>query len=305
MQKSNLTLSLLQTFAVVAEMKNMVRACDVLHVTQPAISMQLSRLTEIVGGKLFYDTKTYELTDLGHRVLADSKLIIDMVHKLKGMGIRPAIPRVNVGFSIDAFEFAQHIVTQEFSSDHLLHIHCMSSGETLAAAADGCLDLAVVFLPPSYSGPSVSEIPCRLVLSQPADECSDKGQPSNLTLATYGETCPYRLTTLKYLAGTHIAFNHTMTASSPASLHEMMKTSKAHAPFPLFLRRRRYFNNPYRTDIDLPSVRLALVSNHPTFRHLNQLRLWRIAANLRTAVQAAESENQIAATNQHEPEVTL
>lgn len=289
MMKNTLTLSLLQTFVVVADKKNMVSACAVLHITQPAVSMQLSRLKEIVGDDLFHDTKRYELTDVGRRLLGEARLILDMSSKVPGMGTRSGLGHLNIGFSIDAYEFAQGSVTREFSQDHLLKIHCMSSGETLAAALDGCLDVAVVFLPPSYSGPSVGEISCRLVLAHLGETPSPAtpGRPFNL--ATYGPTCPYRLTALKYFAEMAVPFAHSHIASSPAGLREVLASGGICAPIPLFLKRNRYVDTAITTDIVLPNVRLGLLANNLRFRHANQAKLWRVLSWLTGAVAAAEA----------------
>ncbi|MBV1695055.1 MAG: LysR family transcriptional regulator [Hyphomicrobiales bacterium] len=297
MKKNNLTLSLLVAFSEVAEKRNMVRAAESLGISQPAISMQLARLTDIIGAKLFHETKRYELTDVGARVLADARTIISMVEKLPNAVNIATSSILNIGFSIDAFEFAQSIVTNEFSGEHLFKIHCLDSGDTLSAALDGDLDLAVVFLPPDFTGTTIGEIPCQLVISAFETQARVPNQPSKdtmqINLATYGPSCPYRMTTLKYLSSSQLPFQHTYIASSPIALLEIIRSRKGCAPFPLFLRDSRYANAPYSIDFYLPAVRLALLSNNPQFRIRNQQRLWRILNKLRTTIAAAEQSNRI------------
>ena len=59
-------LSKLQTFLVIAREKNMTRAANQLHLTQPAVSAQLSKLEESVGQLLFDRTpKGMLLTEAG------------------------------------------------------------------------------------------------------------------------------------------------------------------------------------------------------------------------------------------------
>jgi hypothetical protein len=169
----------------------------------------------------------------------------------------------------------------------------MSSGETLNAAIEGRLDLAVAFLPPDYAGPSVGEIPCQLVLSGPKRPSKSDLTAGQINLATYGPTCPYRLTTLKYLTEMNIPFKHTLEASSPAGLTELISGLSANAPFPLMLRRRRYLGASYLDGLYLPAVRLGLVATSLQFRKVNHARLTRILTNLRAAVIKSETENRV------------
>ena len=43
----------LQIFSIAAEYQSFARAAEMLHLTQPAVSMQMSRLAESVGLELF------------------------------------------------------------------------------------------------------------------------------------------------------------------------------------------------------------------------------------------------------------
>lgn len=55
--KRDLDLNLLRSFAAVAETKNFTRAAERLGRVQSAVSMQVKRLEDVVGTKLFHRTR--------------------------------------------------------------------------------------------------------------------------------------------------------------------------------------------------------------------------------------------------------
>ena len=79
----NYTLHQLKVFITVAEQLSITKAAEALHLTQPAVSIQLKNfqdqfplaLTEVLGKKLF-------LTDFGKEILETSKRIINEAEKI-------------------------------------------------------------------------------------------------------------------------------------------------------------------------------------------------------------------------------
>ena len=64
------TLHQLRILAAVAETGGVTRAADVLHLTQPAVSIQLRQLADTIGAVLFETQgRRVVLTDAGHDVL--------------------------------------------------------------------------------------------------------------------------------------------------------------------------------------------------------------------------------------------
>ncbi len=79
----NYTLHQLQVFLKVAEIKSVTKAAEELHLTQPAVSIQLKNfqdqfdipLTEIIGRKIY-------ITDFGIEVAQAARKILDEVHAI-------------------------------------------------------------------------------------------------------------------------------------------------------------------------------------------------------------------------------
>ncbi len=80
----NYTLHQLQIFLKVAETKSITKAADALHLTQPAVSIQLKKLqdqfdiplTEVVGKRLF-------ITDFGREIEEAAQNIIDQAQSIQ------------------------------------------------------------------------------------------------------------------------------------------------------------------------------------------------------------------------------
>ncbi|MCM5662395.1 LysR family transcriptional regulator [Galbibacter mesophilus] len=79
----NYTFHQLQIFLKIAELGSITKASEALHLTQPAVSIQLKNfqdqfpipLTEVVGRKLF-------ITDFGKEIARDAEKIINQVHAI-------------------------------------------------------------------------------------------------------------------------------------------------------------------------------------------------------------------------------
>ena len=73
---------ILNYFLTVAHEKNITKAAEVLHITQPTLSRQLMQLEEDLGTKLF-DRSQHEfaLTPSGQFLVQRAQEILDMVEK--------------------------------------------------------------------------------------------------------------------------------------------------------------------------------------------------------------------------------
>ena len=79
----NVPTDLLRAFVTVAETQNFTRAGDVLFRTQAAVSMQIRRLEEQLGGALFErDSRGTSLTDQGKFLLSYAKRILQLNDEL-------------------------------------------------------------------------------------------------------------------------------------------------------------------------------------------------------------------------------
>jgi len=89
----NYTLHQLNVFLKVAENKSVTKAAEQLHLTQPAVSIQLKKfqeqfdipLTEVIGRQLFVTDFGQKIVEAGKRILAESAAIKTTVEQYKGL----------------------------------------------------------------------------------------------------------------------------------------------------------------------------------------------------------------------------
>jgi len=88
----NYTLHQLQIFVKIAELKSVTRASEALHLTQPAVSIQLKKLqeqfdialTEVVGRNIYITDFGHEIVAAANRILAEADLIKHKTMAYKG-----------------------------------------------------------------------------------------------------------------------------------------------------------------------------------------------------------------------------
>lgn len=88
----NYTLHQLQVFIAVAELKSITRAAEALHLTQPAISIQLKNfqqqfpiaLYEVVGKRLHITEFGEEVWQISKSILAESEMLKKSIYKYQG-----------------------------------------------------------------------------------------------------------------------------------------------------------------------------------------------------------------------------
>lgn len=79
MPRRRITLRQLETFSTVARLCSFTRAAEALHLTQPAISIQIRQLTDTVGMPLFDQSgRTLRLTAAGEELLATTRRLDDV-----------------------------------------------------------------------------------------------------------------------------------------------------------------------------------------------------------------------------------
>jgi DNA-binding transcriptional LysR family regulator len=76
----NLTLRQLRIFEAVARLLSFTRAAEELHLTQPAVSMQIKQMEQVVGLALFEQVgKKIYLTEAGHEMAQYSRRVISIM----------------------------------------------------------------------------------------------------------------------------------------------------------------------------------------------------------------------------------
>jgi DNA-binding transcriptional LysR family regulator len=79
-----LDLSLLRTFVLLVEEGSVTRVAQRLHRTQPAVSLQLNRLEQLVGRKIFeVNLRRPKLTAHGETLLSYARKLLDLDHEAR------------------------------------------------------------------------------------------------------------------------------------------------------------------------------------------------------------------------------
>lgn len=93
MPRRRITFRQLETFAAVARLNSFTKAADFLHLTQPAVSIQIKQISDTIGQPLFEQTgRDIELTPAGDELLKTVRDLDDVwnrfesaIDELKGM----------------------------------------------------------------------------------------------------------------------------------------------------------------------------------------------------------------------------
>jgi len=117
----HLTLRQIEVFNAVARLQNYTRAAEELHLSQPAVSMQIRQLENSVGLPLFEQVgKRIHLTDAGRHMYVYGRNMADLLAEADG--VFKAIKGVEHGkLSISVATTAGHFVTRllaAFSKQH-------------------------------------------------------------------------------------------------------------------------------------------------------------------------------------------
>jgi DNA-binding transcriptional LysR family regulator len=144
-----LDLILLRSFVVVAEQRSMTVAAQHLHVSQGAVSQQIRRLEEVLGGTLFVrDRRGIRLAPLGERLFTKAQQMLALNQQIwadvKGSALEG---RVRLGVPYDlAGEWIAPILKAfvEANGQVDLSLTCGSSLELKAEVSKGSLDLAII-----------------------------------------------------------------------------------------------------------------------------------------------------------------
>jgi DNA-binding transcriptional LysR family regulator len=151
----NATLRQLKVFEAVARLLSFSRAAEELHLTQPAVSIQVKKLEEHAANALFeqFGKKIY-LTPAGAELLQISRAIIQQFDAAQNAmtqfrGVSGG--RLNVGVISAGDYFFPHLLV-EFASRHqgvALNFTVHNREELLAHIADNLTDLAIMVRPPA------------------------------------------------------------------------------------------------------------------------------------------------------------
>jgi DNA-binding transcriptional LysR family regulator len=210
--------SCLRAFLAIAEDGGFTRAAQKLNRTQPAISMQIRRLEEALGARLFSDRKRATLTPAGERLINHAKRIValndEAIARARGTDVEG---RVRIGTPDDYASFMLPVVLRRLAVSHPnieIEVRCGLSVELVDAVDKGRLDLALVTkLPGLEGGVTVRREP---LLWVGAHEQIAARTP--LPLAMFSPGCPFRDASLGALEAARLQYRIAYESPSLASL---------------------------------------------------------------------------------------
>jgi DNA-binding transcriptional LysR family regulator len=217
----NFQTDLLRTFVSVIDLGAFTKAGDALGRTQPAISLQIKRLEELVGAPIIKQSgRTLLLTSEGEMLLSYAREILRLNDEAASYFNRSTIAGViRVGLPNDyAVAFLQGVIT-EYTRQHpelSLELHCGWSAEILDRLRADELDLAVAMVNnerAQYLSRSWIERP---IWAAAADATFDPA--AGIPLAAHPEGCVYRARMISALDAVQTRWRVAYTGSGIAGL---------------------------------------------------------------------------------------
>lgn len=141
----NIPIEIVRTVVAISEVGSLTKAADQLGLSQPAVSSQIKRLEQIVGGSLFSKTPNGSCpTDLGKLVLAQARKIIEANDQVLALGGADSNSgRLRLGLS--SLLTRPFIENPSITGLNDVHIQAGSSQEIAAALIEGHIDIACFY----------------------------------------------------------------------------------------------------------------------------------------------------------------
>jgi DNA-binding transcriptional LysR family regulator len=174
-----MNIHLLKSFVTLARSLHYGAASQALHMSQPALTKQIKRLEEDLGGTLFRRSRHgTELTELGRLFLDESGPLLQRVEELYRRGRRAArgeLGRLDIGFSFSTVDVVSGVLPQfrQRYPDVETGLHDLSSLAQMEQLLEGRLHVGFVRLP-AHEGLSQRRILSdRLALVMPRAMAAD------------------------------------------------------------------------------------------------------------------------------------
>ncbi|MDQ2635228.1 MAG: LysR substrate-binding domain-containing protein [Pseudomonadota bacterium] len=217
----NYQTDLLRTFVSVIDLGAFTKAGEALGRTQPAISLQIRRLEELVGAQIIKQAgRTLLLTSEGEMLLSYAREILRLNDEAASYFNRSKIAGVvRVGLPTDyAVAFLQGVIT-EYTRQHAgisLEIHCGWSADILDRLRADELDLAVAMV-----NNERAQYLSRSWIERPIWAASDTvafDPAKGIPLAAHPEGCAYRARMIQALDAANIRWRVAYTGSGISGL---------------------------------------------------------------------------------------
>lgn len=176
----------IRAFVMAGELLHFGKAADRTHVTQSALSKQIHRLENEIGGTLFErNTTRTRLTPLGRALHSEAKNVVEQMSRFKERAKNAAIGMLGtlrVGFG-DAAKSAVPIAISRFREvrpDVQIELYELSAHHQIEALKDGSLDVGFCRLGSPKDWPTLPIIRAGLVAVLPTS------YPPDLTITELG-----------------------------------------------------------------------------------------------------------------------
>jgi DNA-binding transcriptional LysR family regulator len=159
-----------RSFVTLAEQLHFGRAADLLHISQPALTKQIRRLEDEIGGDLLARGRHgAQLTALGHQFLRGAHLLVRDADELLERTRQTATGqtgRLRIGFGFHTFELVPRVLVRLRKSvpSIELSLRDMSTAEQVEALRSEKIDLGFVRLPVGRELQTLPVIEDRLML---------------------------------------------------------------------------------------------------------------------------------------------
>jgi DNA-binding transcriptional LysR family regulator len=147
---SNIPTELLRTFVAVVGMRSFTRAAQSLGITQPAVSAQIKRLQQLLGGELMDKSAPgVMLTPLGESVLGSARQMLAINDRILTLAAGPADTGATIRVGLPG-DFVGHVLwrtvarSQEAQPNVGFHLKSGPSELLARELGQGDLDVAVI-----------------------------------------------------------------------------------------------------------------------------------------------------------------
>ena len=150
----NVTLRQLRVFEAVGRLKNFTRAAEELHLSQPAVSMQIKQLESNLGLALFDQVgKKISLTQAGHEMYQTSRVIDNQLNETKQVledmkGLRHGGLAIAVASTANYFAPKLYAAFKDKYSAVTLNLDVTNRAGLLAHLESNDSDMVIMGLPP-------------------------------------------------------------------------------------------------------------------------------------------------------------
>lgn len=212
----NLDISLLRTFVTVADHGGMTAAGHCLHLTQSAVSQQISRLEALCGPLFIRGGRKLRLTATGERLLEKSRQMTALNDELwREMNTGPVTETLRLGLPADLINTGMPQIIRQFCRSNPqtdIQLFCLPSPELREATETGRLDLALTEEP---AGKNHGELlrTDKLIWAGAKDGSAYLKRP--LPVSMVAENCAFRPLVTASLAASGLPWRTLFESGSP------------------------------------------------------------------------------------------